>query len=134
MLHFQRWVRPLISWLGGNVAWGVAIFVFTKIAGDRAMIEAVGLIGFLVLIVIGLAYIMLRDRGGATSTAQYETMARYVTMMFLAQEHGIRPGDLADLSNPQAMEERAKRLQIEASLRQHQSTPSISDTEGSPRQ
>ncbi len=116
MLQFQRWVRPFILWLGGNIAWGVAAFVFTKVSEDRAMIEAVGLIGFLVLIVSGLAYTMLRDRGGATSTAQIQTMAKHIVIMLIAQEYAISPRDLADLDNPQAMEERAKRIKAERAL------------------
>lgn len=98
------------------------------------MIEAVGLIGFLVLIVSGLAYIMLRDRGGTTSATQFENMARYITAMYFSQQYDVKPNELLDMVHPQAMEEKAKRLQIEARLRQRQSTPSMPDTEGSPRQ
>ena len=120
MLQAQRWFRLFITWFAGNVLWGITTYIFTRVAENSAMMElvafTVGLIGFLVLIVVGLVYIMFREKDGKTATAQYEQMAKYVTMMFLAQEYEVSPRDLADLNNPQAMEERAKRIKVEREL------------------
>lgn len=80
------------------------------------MVTLISMFGFLVLIVVGFLALVFRNKPSATNIVQYEMMARFVTMSFIALEYGINPTDLKDLNNLQAMEERAKRIKAEREL------------------
>jgi hypothetical protein len=104
--------KAIIWWIIGNVVWGIITFCFNKVIDEPMAIAIVSMCGFLILIVVGFLTIVSRNK----PSSEYETMARFVVMGYIAQEYGINPSDLKDLSNPQAMEERAKRLKSEREL------------------
>jgi len=120
------YIRVIVGWLVGNILWGVVVFSVARIAEEAAMIEAIGAVGFLVLIVVGLVYLMFREKQSPNAAMQNEPYTRFVVMVMIALQYNVKPGDLSDLNNPQAMEERAKRLQVERGLGVSQPQPSPS--------
>tara|TARA_Y100000310_G_scaffold328100_1_gene395633 strand:- start:24374 stop:24721 length:348 start_codon:yes stop_codon:yes gene_type:complete len=107
----------VVGWLLGNGAWSITILILARFVEDTAMIAIISAVGFFILIVIGVVgsgWYLLRERPAPTSAL--ENMARWVTAMYFAQRYEVSPEALLDLSTPQAMEERARRLQIEKQL------------------
>lgn len=81
----------------------------------RELFLVISMLGFLVLIVSAFIFVALYFLRGPRPHVyvQTENMARYVTGMYFAQQYGVNPTELVNLNHPQAMEERARRLQLE---------------------
>lgn len=112
---FRKVGVPIIGWFFGNIAW----WSITKGMDETAMVTAITMIGFLILIVvgvIGIGWYFLRERRSLTTTDALENMARWVTLMYFAQKYNVSPDELGGLDTPQAVEERARRLQVERKL------------------
>jgi hypothetical protein len=118
--HFKNISVAFLVWLLGNGAWTVAVLILAMHVDNNTVIAIIGAIGFLSLIltgVIGAGWYLLKERGNPLqSSPQLENMARWVTAMYFAQRHKIEPDKLLELDSPQAMEERARRMEIEAKL------------------
>jgi len=109
------WI-PILAWFLGNITWSLVIFGFTKFTEQTVMVPAIGAIGFLVLIlvgVIGTGWYFLRERTSPTTEITMNNMARWVIAIYFAQRYKVEPDALIELSTVEAMEERALRLVAE---------------------
>ncbi len=116
---FRRAGIPIVAWVLGNLAWVIAIFMLNKFIEETAVLAVVSAIGFLLLIlvgVVGTGWYFLRERQSPTTTASLEHMARWVTAMYIGQRYEVPPETLLGVGTPEAMEEKARRLQEEKEL------------------
>lgn len=104
-------------WCIGNILWGFITRIATQISKESPMIEG---IGYLVLIVLGICgawwYLWGRSRRPNDIDIMLDNMGRHIMSIYFAQQYNVNAKDLVDLNHPQAMEEKAKRLQSEREL------------------
>lgn len=93
----------------------------TRIRPDEPLILAIGMIGLLVLIVVGIVWVgwyFSSERMGPTRLFQLENMARIITAVYFSQKYDVPVEELPETMTPQEMEERAKRILAEKELAQ----------------
>ena len=117
----KRIIAPFLAWLVGSISWSIIWYSMTRIRPDEPMILAIGMIGLLVLIVVGIVWVgwYFSSVGmGSIRLLQLENMARIITAVYLSQKYDVPVEELPDTMTPQEMEERAKRIQAEKELAQ----------------